>query len=182
MANSTLARRYALALINLSQKEDLLSTISKDFNSFCETWNVGDALLKKAMLNPGISVHERQLVLSKILEKLSLHAYVNNFLYLLLDKSRLMLLNDIHEAFDEMADELSGKVRARVTTAVTIDMKEQDKIRQTLASASNVTPEKISIQFDVDPEIIGGIIARVGDTLYDASVSSRIQDIKQSLL
>ena len=143
MASGTLARRYALALISLAQKENLLGVLSKDLEIFCATWNEGNGLLSGAMQNPGISVHERQSVLKAILEKLSLHTYINNFVQLLLEKNRLSLLLSIQEAYEEMADELSGKVRARVTTATELDLGDQDSIRQTLAKSARVFTSKM---------------------------------------
>jgi F-type H+-transporting ATPase subunit delta len=182
MASSALARRYSLALISLAKDENLLDQIGSDLDVFFAVWNEGNGLLKNALLNPGISVQEREGVLKSILTKLSLNAYLNNFLYLLLEKSRLSLLTEIVEAYGNMADEIAGKLRARVTTAIEVELAEKDRIRQTLAKASGVSPEKLTIKFDIDQDIIGGIVARVGDTIYDASLRSRLQDIKQTLI
>ena len=182
MPSSALSRRYSLALISLADENDLIEKIGEDLQTFSAVWTQGEGLLKNALLNPGISAQEREGVLKVVLDRLSLHKYLNNFLHLLLEKSRLLLLDEIIEAYQIMSDERSGRIRARVTTAADLKIEEKDSIRQTLAKATDVEPDKLTIEFDIDSQIIGGIVARVGDTIYDASLRSRLQEIKQTLL
>ena len=182
MATSALSRRYASALISLAKEENNVDKIAEDLSNFNDIWNDGGGSFKNAMLNPGISVQERSDVLKTVLSKVNLHANVSNLILLLMEKGRLVFLSEIQEAFSDMADEFSGRIRAEVTTAREIDISEQNNIRQTLATTRNIGPEKLMINFEVNPEIIGGIIARVGDTIYDASIASRLQSIKQELI
>lgn len=182
MPSSALSRRYSLALITLAEEHNIIEQIGEDLQTFEEAWTQGESILKNALLNPGISTQERSKVLKAVLERLSLHKYLNNFLNLLLEKSRLLLLDEIMEAYQLMSDERSGRVRARVTTAADLTIEEKDSIRQTLAKATDVEPVKLTIEFDIDPQIIGGVVARVGDTIYDASLRSRLREIKEALL
>jgi F-type H+-transporting ATPase subunit delta len=69
-----------------------------------------------------------------------------------------------------------------VETAKEISALERVELRKTLAEASKVTPENLMVEYNINPDLIGGIVAKVGDTLYDASIRSRLKDIKATLL
>ena len=125
---------------------------------------------------------QRKAVLNAILEKLKLNTTAQNTVKLLMDKGRLQLLSEVHEAYESMADAHIGRMRAKVTTATEIDMAEQAKIRETLAEVSGVSTDKLIVHFGIDPNLIGGVIARVGDTIYDASIRSRLVDIQNALI
>ena len=80
-----------------------------------------------------------------------------------------------------MADAQAGRLRAYVETAREISALERAELRKTLAEASQVTPDNLLVEYQINPELIGGIVAKVGDTLYDASIRSRLKDLKASL-
>jgi F-type H+-transporting ATPase subunit delta len=77
-----------------------------------------------------------------------------------------------------MADELAGRVRASVTTAEPADQATADQIRKVLESNTGKT---VLVDFLVDPDLIGGIVARVGDTVYDASIRARLKNLRETL-
>jgi len=182
MATSALSRRYADALISIAKDNKSVDAIGADLNHFIEAWDEADGMLRRAMLNPGISMDQRRSVLSAVLEKLSLNPTAQNAIKLLFDKGRLQLLSEVHEAYESMADAHIGRMRAKVTTATEIDMLEQTKIRETLADVSGISADKLIVHFGIDPSLIGGVVARVGDTIYDASIRSRLVDIQNALI
>jgi F-type H+-transporting ATPase subunit delta len=183
MAKGSLARRYAQALINLGKEEDgLTERMGQDLETFQDSLQEGNNLLFNALLNPGFLLSERSAVLKKVLEKLVLHNYTANFLQLLLDNGRMAHFDAIQETYQQMADKLIGRVRAEVITAREIDVTERLNIRKSLAKAANASATSLVVTYKVDPQLIGGIIARVDDVVYDASIRSRLQDIKASLV
>lgn len=178
MAEGSLARRYANALLGLGQESGQVDAYAADLAAFAEALDASDGLLRTVLNNPGLSVIERSNVLQAVLAKMALAPMVNNFLNLLVDKSRLVIFDQIQVAYQEMADEIVGRVRATVTTASALHDAEAAQITQVLSKAMQST---VVVDYQVDPELIGGIVARVGDTVFDASIRSRLQDMREIL-
>jgi F-type H+-transporting ATPase subunit delta len=182
MSSSSLARRYARAMIAIGEEEGAVDPIGKELEEFNNVLDLDGGILKNALLNPGIPADQRQAVLSKVLDKLGLAGNTSNFIRLLMLKNRLVVFSDILQAYQEMADGIAGRVRASVETATEIGLEQKDEIRKALAKAAGAEPSQLVVDYSVNKEIIGGIIAYIGDNIYDASIRSRLQDIKHSLI
>ena len=184
MANGSIAKRYARALLNLGEESDGLDQINNDLQAFGQVLMSDEQLLFNALTNPVLRIDEKSDVLNAIFNKMGaeMNVYAANFIRLLLDKGRLALFFDIAKVFQEMADERAGRVRAFVQTAQKISALERMELQKTIAEASNVSPDNLMVEYEVNTDLIGGIVAKVGDTLYDASIRSRLQELKTSLL
>jgi F-type H+-transporting ATPase subunit delta len=182
MANGSLAKRYARALLSLGQEAQAIDQFNDDLQNFAEALQDNDRNLFGALTNPILKSQEKSSVLSIVLEKLNINSTVCNFIKLLLDKGRMVLFFEISTVYQTMADQQAGRVRAEVQTAKDTSAQERNELRKTLAEASNVSPDNLLVNYAVNPDLIGGIIAKVGDTLYDASIRSRLQDLKTTLL
>jgi F-type H+-transporting ATPase subunit delta len=178
MADGSLARRYARALTELGEGQGGRDRLVTDLNNFSELLDSGDGSLRAALNNPGIPLDQRRGVLDAVLARVELHTYVKNFVRLLLDKNRFTELPGILDAAVQMADEQSGRVRAVVTTARALDQDNMRTIQQALSQASG---KHVIARFQTNPRLIGGMVAKVGDTVYDASVRTRLMDIHQAL-
>jgi F-type H+-transporting ATPase subunit delta len=178
MADGSLARRYARALLALGREQGCIDQLGADLNTFAAVLDQDDAQLRKVLNNPGLTTTERKNVVIAILGMLSLHQLSQNFINLLVDKSRLSVFDSIRRAYIDMADELAGRVRASVTTAEPADQATADQIRKVLESNTGKT---VLVDFLVDPDLIGGIVARVGDTVYDASIRARLKNLRETL-
>jgi F-type H+-transporting ATPase subunit delta len=178
MADGSLARRYARALLSLGVAQGCIDQLGADLGTFASVLDQDDGQLRGILNNPGLTTTERKNVVVAVIGMLSLHPLSQNFINLLVDKSRLGVFDDIQRAYSDMADELAGRVRATVTTAAAADTSTADQIRQVLESTTGKT---VLIDFQVDPDLIGGIVARVGDTVYDASIRARLQNLRETL-
>jgi F-type H+-transporting ATPase subunit delta len=89
---------------------------------------------------------------------------------------------EIAQVFQSMADAKVGRVRAKVQTAQSLSDEEQTEIRTTLAQSIQTSHENLVIEFSVNEELIGGVWAKIGDTTYDATIRSKLQDMKITLL
>jgi F-type H+-transporting ATPase subunit delta len=182
MADGSLARRYARALLSLARDSgDVVAAtdgFANDLERFAAVLDLDNGLLRSALENPGITLGERKGVLDAVLPKLELQQITKNFLSLLLDKGRFTVLPEIRVQYMAMADEQAGRVRATVSTARPIS---PELGAQVQASLEQATGKTVLVQFVVDPALIGGMVAKVGDTVYDASVRSRLMSVQQSL-
>ena len=197
MSSQALSRRYARALLSLAQELDQEAGDTKNTDLFAQEIQAFSDVLKLSispegssneasfgdvLLNPSLNTSAKASALESVLERIELSTHVCNFIRLVQSKNRMLLFHQIVTSYQTQTDKLSGRVRASVTTALELDLAEKDDIRQTLASAAGISTDKILIEYSTDPEIIGGVVARVGHLLYDASVRSRLTEIKSSLL
>jgi F-type H+-transporting ATPase subunit delta len=183
MADGSLARRYARALVGIAQEERALDQMALQLMQFEVVLDraapeMAGRTLRTVLDNPGLTHGERQAVLAQVLGRLSLHPMVSNFLRLVLDKNRFGVLPEITREYIAMADSLSGRVRGTVTTSQSLSPSMADSVRAALTAA---TGKEVIIQFVVDPGLIGGMVAKVGDTVYDASVKGRLLELQQVL-
>jgi F-type H+-transporting ATPase subunit delta len=109
----------------------------------------------------------------------TLDPLVKNLLYLLAERGRLGLVPRITDEFIAMANRQEGVVVAIVTTAVDLNATQQKKVQDRLQQLTGA--EKIDLRLHTDPGIIGGMIARVGDELYDGSVRTKLNDLQERL-
>ena len=189
MASQSLTRRYARAILEIGLEE---STENAAQAFLHHLKNFGDVLLEKdengmpilqnALLNPALTQDDKRAVLEKILEKLPLHNHVKNFIRILQEKNRLVLYHDIVSTYQSLLDQHQGIVRAVVTTVHEISTEEKAEIRVTLAKDANLPTEKLLVEYKTDVELIGGVVAQVGNKIYDASVKTKLKNMEQALI
>ena len=184
MADGSLARRYAKALIELGVEGNCLERITDDLITFHSVLDLdagadGRGELRKAIENPGFTIAERKAVLEQVLPRLEMHDFTTNFVKLLLEKNRFLAFDEIKKAYEAMADERAGRVRATVTTAQPLSFAMADEINRALEAS---TGKKVVVSLEVDPSLIGGIVAKIGDLVIDASVRARLEQMRQQLL
>lgn len=176
---AAVAHRYAKALLELGQESGALDTIAADLDRFGRVLAQNDEQLFGVLCHPGLDPSDRQKVLGAVLERVGLHPLVANTLKLALEKGRFELVPAITAQVQELADEAAGRVRATVVTAEPIS----EALEAEVAAALTVSTKKqVVLTTEVDADLIGGLVIRVGDTVYDASVRYRLRDIKQKLL
>lgn len=178
MAEAALCRRYARALVSLGTDEGQVERFGSELNAFEGVLALGEGQLRATMSNPGLSIGERRAVLDTVLARLSLHPHTQSFLRILVDKNRFAALDGIRDAYAQMADDLAGRVRADVTSAVPLSAPERHAVEGVLAQA---TGKQVIVTYAVDSELIGGVVARIGDRVIDASIRARLRDIERTL-
>jgi len=177
MGDRTAARRYAKAFIELSESAGNTDRLAGDLSQLAQ--KVPGTELWAALCNPVFTVDERKAVLKAVFPKLGLQPLTENLLSLLLEKGRFTDLPEIASAFNEMADERANRAHVLVETAEPLTAQLEAEIR---AALGRVTGKEVILQSVVKPELIGGLVARVGSRVYDASVRSRLEDIRQKLI
>lgn len=182
MSNRSLAKRYARALFSIAEEENLIEQFNSELEALSDAFSQSDGELLTALTTPVFKLQERKQVAEVVAQKMGLHGIVQNFLFILLEKDRMTLHFEIAQVFQSMADAKVGRVRAQVQTAQALSEDEQSEIRTTLAQSIQTSHENLVIEFSVNEGLIGGVWAKVGDTTYDATIRSKLQDMKVTLL
>jgi F-type H+-transporting ATPase subunit delta len=178
VTNRTAAARYARALLDVALKEHAdLAVIDEQLGSLAVLFE-GHEGLRKVLLNPAVPVARKSAVVTEIASRAGVLPIVSKTMAMLAERDRLIILNDVAAAFRQRLLDLRNVVRAEVTTAAPLSSERLRGIQDGLATATGRTVE---ISSRVDPSIIGGMIARVDSTVFDGSVTSHLQRIRQRL-
>jgi len=180
MADGSIARRYARALVALGQEEGgITDQLTSELEAIVTTLQANDGQLFQALCHPALSPNERKAVLDTVLPKLKAHALLQNFLRLVLEKQRFSFLPAIAADARAQADTLANRARAVVTTASSMSASMEKEVKATLEKA---TGKEIILESKIDASLIGGMVAQVGGKVFDASVKTRLGELRQQLL
>lgn len=178
MTSRTAAIRYARALFEVGLKEGLdLSAIDSQLAAFAGLFQQHPNLAA-VLLNPAVPVTRKRAAVVELTKSLSLSPVVAKLAILLAERDRLGLLPDLLEAYRQRLMDHQKVVRAKLTTAEPLSPDKAEQVEQALARATGRT---VTMTTAVDPSIIGGLVARVGDTVYDASLTNQLRKMKERL-
>lgn len=179
MADRAIARRYATAFIELAAESRQIDALGADLGKALASCRANQGQLLDLLANPVFTLDERGAVLAAVLPRLGLNPLTANLLRLLLDKGRFGLLAEVVEAYEAFADERAGRVRVHVKTAEPLTPQLEAELRMALEKS---TGKSVLLASSVDPSLIGGMTATLGDTVYDASARARLERLRQVLL
>ena len=169
-----MARRYAAALVDVVTERDEAREVQEELSAW-ELMTQGNPELLEVFRNPAIPYEQKRKVLDTLVARTQVRPTTANFLQVLLRNHRLSELREINQRFARELDDRRGVVVAHVTTAR--DVTEADRVR--LADKlSGLTGRRVRLQFNVDEELIGGVVTRIGSTVYDGSVRTQLEQIK----
>jgi len=179
MTEGSVARRYARAFFALASEEKQVDDFGKELHRLLEAVHAAGDEAESVLSNPTFTLAERRSVLERLLPDLHLHHTTRNFARLLLDKGRFQHLDNIYRAYEEMADEAANRVRVEVIASGEMSTPMRDAVIRALTAS---TGKHVVLHARVDPTLLGGIIARVGSRVYDASLQTRLDNIQRALL
>src|ERR1051326_4179745 len=165
MSVQTVARRYAFALADVALERGEAREVQQELQAFAQMLQSHDNL-RVVFANPTIPLEQKRAVLNRLIELSKPRATTANFLKVLLQNQRLTELTEINQKLEQVLDERAGLVAATVTTARAVPPDVHERLRGTLTS---LTGKKVRIEFRTDPELIGGVVTRIGSTVYDGS-------------
>lgn len=177
MKQIILAKRYARAIFSVGQEQ-------KKFQEYGETLQMLSRLydeqpeLRDALVNPLYPLEIRQKVIAQLVASLKVDKLMGNFLKLLVEKKRADILPEIAESYQLMVDDAQNISHGTVVTATKLTKVLTDKIQKTL---EKLTGRKVELTASVDPSIIGGMIATVGDLELDGSIRTQLAGLKDSI-
>ena len=177
MSAIAIARRYAEALADVAVERDQVEQIGNELRVFAEMTNTSPEL-HDVFASPIISQTDKRRVLDALIERARPGQTVINLLRTMLSHHRLHNLVAMHEQFIREINERRGLIVAEVTVAAEIGQTEREKLGRTLRA---ITGKQVEFKFKTDPSLIGGVVTRIGSVIYDGSVRTQLQEIKQRL-
>ncbi len=178
MTNKTAALRYARALLEVGIKEKAdLEGLERDLASFVDLLSAHPTLAK-VLLNPAVPVPRKRAAVVELMNRMKPAPMVSKLLAMLAERDRLVLLPELLATYRDRLLAHRNVVRAELTTATPLDSARTAALEQQLARATGRT---VNLETRTDPGIIGGVIARVGSTVYDGSVTRQLEKIKERL-
>ena len=179
MTNRTVAARYARALFDVSVKDRDLRQVEADLAGFADLID-GHETLGRVLFNPAIPTERKRAVVDALLGRLGdVTPPVAKLLTLLAERDRLGLLSEVLRSYRARLLDHLGVIEAQVTTAQPVTPERAAAIEHSLAEVSGRTVIMVT---DVDPEILGGVVARLGTTVYDGSVARHLERMRHNLL
>ena len=175
MRSASLQYANALADIALEQgaAEPVLKQLSEFGAAFAES-----AELRMFLAAPGLSREAKHGVIEKLAARMGASKIIRNFLFVMIDNQRTPLLPDILEAFQQVIRRRQGVAEAEVSSTVNLSDAQKAQLLQTL---ERLTGKKIQAKYALQPELLGGAVVRIGDTIYDGSLRSRLNEMRARL-
>jgi F-type H+-transporting ATPase subunit delta len=178
MSVETVARRYATALADVVMKTGEAENVRAELKSW-EQMIAGNAELEAAFGNPAIAAVKKEAILEHLIGRSNPSKTTANFLRILLRNGRLTDLALINERLDAVMEERSGVVSGEVISAHELDEPVRTELKTNL---EKLTGKTVNLNYQIDRDIIGGVITRVGSTVYDSSVRTKLKNLKEQLV
>jgi F-type H+-transporting ATPase subunit delta len=173
----SLARRYARALLDIGKEDGRLRRVLDEAETFDGILDRSPDL-REAMVSSLVGRPVKQAILDSVISRADFLPTTKSFFSLLVDKGRMDVLPAILSELRRMVEEHEGIARAEVTVPLPLSAPQKDHLRSVLERR---TGKKVLLEESVDPAVLGGMVVRVGSTVYDGSVRTQIQQIRQNL-
>ena len=171
------AARYARALLDITIKESDPVAAETDLAAFVDLVRRHPDL-QRTLANPVVSASAKRALVQQILDRTHLSAPVGKLLLLLATRGRLELVPDVLDVYRERLMEHRQVVQAEVTTAAPLSPERAAELQQRLVK---ITGRTVSMTTKVDQAIIGGVVTRIGSTVYDGSVATQLAKVRERL-
>lgn len=177
MVTGSLARRYARAVLEIGTANGNLDKIGADLRALAKPMHES-AELVTVLTNPAIRRADRRRVIDGLLERIGAAPHSKNLVYLLLDGERLASLEAISREVDVMIEAKAGRMAAEVTSARPLDA---GQLSQIITALEKLSGKKVAVTHREDPDLLGGVVAKLGDTVYDGSLRTQLRVLRDDL-
>lgn len=178
MISGSLARRYARAFVQLGDKAGTHEQLGRELRSLAGAMKVSREL-EETLSNPAFPRADRRRILQAILQRIGASHDTTVFVMLLLDGERVAVLPAISREVDAMLDARAGRVKAEVVSAQPLTPAQTTQIKTSLEQLSG---RSVQLQTKEDPALLGGVVAKVGDVVYDGSVRTQLRRLRESIV
>jgi F-type H+-transporting ATPase subunit delta len=177
MSTRSSAARYARALFDVALQESITERADQDLSTFAALLEQHPSL-RDVLSHPAIPAARKRALTQELTARLQLSTPVTKVLLLLAERDRLALLPDLVELYRERLLDYQQVVRAEITTAEPLQGETETQLRDRLARA---TGRKVTLTTRVDPAILGGVVTRIGNIVYDGSLAAQLARMRERL-
>ncbi len=178
MSGSAVGRRYSRALLDLAAEQQQTDRVLRDLQGLRTAWD-NSAELRRIVQDPSLPQELVRNTIVAVLDRLGTSPLVKNICCLLADRGRLRYLTDVIDDFESLAEAQSGRVRAEVTTATPMPDSYFSELQRKL---EQITGSQVVLVKKEDPTLIGGVVTRVRDRIFDGSLRNQLDELKEHLL
>ena len=178
MSTETIARRYSTALADVLLKHGETDTVKNELGEVGKLFEESSEL-RSVFGNPAITHANKENILDALIAKTKPSQTTSNFLKVLLQNGRLGDITQINDRFGSILEERSGTVSAEIISARELPADERAEFETQL---QKITGKKVNISYTIDENIIGGVVTRIGSTVYDGSVRTKLENLKEQLV
>ena len=178
MISGSLARRYARALLDIGVSKGTFEQLGSELDDLAAMYS-GSRDLAEALTNPVFPMSRRRQTLVAVLDAAKVSPITKNFAMLLLERERVSYLPAFARELRDMVDEKAGRVRAVVTSAKALTKEHVTQIQAALERASG---KKVQLERREDPALLGGVVAKIGDVVYDGSIRTQLEQMRERFL
>jgi len=169
--------QYATALADIALEQGAADPVKKQLADFGAAY-AESAELRNILASPAVGLVTKHAVIEKLTARLGASRILRNFLFVVADNQRAHLLPEIQQTFETVIRQRQGMAEAQVTSAAELSASQKAVLQQTL---ERLTGKKIQANYSLDPGLLGGAVVRIGDTIYDGSVRSRLNQMRARL-
>lgn len=177
MSSQTVARRYASALADVVIERNEVAEVREELLAW-EQMILGSPALLEAISNPTVGYEQKARVLNELITRTKVRQTTANFLRILLKNQRLAELSHVNQKLAHILDERSGAVSAEITSARPLPETVKASLEETLG---RVTSKRVRLSFQTDETLLGGIVTKIGSTIYDGSVRNQLARLGEEL-
>ena len=177
MIEGSLSRRYTKALFQLAREARQEEEIGQELDSFLEAYTASE--LQKVLTNPAFGIDDRKRTLIEVSNQLKLSILAIHFLLLLLERDRLNYLPSIAIRYHHWLNEARGRIAAKVVSPGSLDSVMVDRLRDVL---HRISGKQVVLQQETDPSLIGGVLVEFEGKVYDGSVRTQLEKMKQRIV
>ncbi|QJA06103.1 ATP synthase F1 subunit delta [Thermosulfurimonas marina] len=178
MIRTIIAQKYARGLFAVGKEQGRFQEFGEELKRVGAFLAASPEVLE-ALESPIYPPDLKMEIVEEVIKGLSLDEEVARFLRLLVEKKRIQYIQAIIEAYDQLVDEELGIVRAEVRAAFSLGEEEKGRLSETL---KKLVGKEVKLQVSEDPELIGGLVVRIGDLVLDGSVRTQLEAFKESII
>jgi F-type H+-transporting ATPase subunit delta len=178
LISAGITRRYAEALISIGAEQNCYEMFESELTKINNILDE-NIELRNVLYGSVYPIKERKGILKEIIKQLDVSKNVENFLSLLIDKKRIEFLPHILKRYREILDQIVGRVRAKVIIARNMPEELVSKLKESLERHSG---KEVLLEIQRDPTIIGGVITKLGNVVFDGSIRTQLEKVKKSIV
>ena len=173
----SVTQQYAAALADVALEKRQVEALKRELSAFVDLLNQSFEL-RNFLATPAVERDAKQAVIEKLVARLGASRELRNFLFIIVENRRTALLPEVAREFEAELLERLGVARAEITSARELTAQQKADLGETL---EGLTGKRIEPRYAVDPELVGGVMVRIGSTIYDGSVRSQLVRLETRL-